>query len=413
MAWKVFDLIADGTISLKNKILDIADNGKLTFDGSEIPVIEGEIVPGEELTVSDEGNIVSAGKHFDIGPTPSRPQSPQTPFMYYDTDIKKPMWWNEEDQEWHDARTEDVDIIITVGDTVPTMQDAVDMLIGHGGQHYQILLPDGEHSFQIPTREDGTLESIDAVIDIKGISENRDACSLEILGSSYSQWFFITETLVVKDVALKNVSEPLFVSFMGDEAHFLDCYIGNIVLIPQARCYLEIKRTDTAADMENAIWAYENSYLEINTANFYRTGIATYSSVDIFFRHAKLGSDDPDNPYSSTILTMRENSTVIRTHLTIENADNAIVLYTGAHIKNAGGITFTNVGTKYNIDPSLMYADGTYIADGTPMTFDGHQGPTTGRPTEVTIGFDYFDTDIGKPVWWNGSDWIDAAGNIV
>jgi hypothetical protein len=43
-------------------------------------------------------------------------------------------------------------------------------------------------------------------------------------------------------------------------------------------------------------------------------------------------------------------------------------------------------------------------------------GVTAARPTknyELWVGRPYFDTTIGLPIWWNGSDWIDAAGNIV
>ena len=35
-----------------------------------------------------------------------------------------------------------------------------------------------------------------------------------------------------------------------------------------------------------------------------------------------------------------------------------------------------------------------------------HTGPTGDRPIGVEPGFMYFDTDIGKPVWFNGTDWI-------
>jgi len=34
-------------------------------------------------------------------------------------------------------------------------------------------------------------------------------------------------------------------------------------------------------------------------------------------------------------------------------------------------------------------------------------GPTAGRPTQnLFVGQQYFDTDLGKPVYWNGSTWI-------
>src|SRR5690606_29928190 len=38
--------------------------------------------------------------------------------------------------------------------------------------------------------------------------------------------------------------------------------------------------------------------------------------------------------------------------------------------------------------------------------------PTAGRPLDVPVGFMGFDTDLGLPIWWNGTDWIDASGNI-
>jgi hypothetical protein len=34
-------------------------------------------------------------------------------------------------------------------------------------------------------------------------------------------------------------------------------------------------------------------------------------------------------------------------------------------------------------------------------------GPTSGRPTQnLFVGQQYFDTTLGKPVYWNGSTWI-------
>lgn len=39
--------------------------------------------------------------------------------------------------------------------------------------------------------------------------------------------------------------------------------------------------------------------------------------------------------------------------------------------------------------------------------------PTAGRPLDVPVGYMGFDTDLGLPIWWNGTDWIDASGNIV
>jgi hypothetical protein len=49
---------------------------------------------------------------------------------------------------------------------------------------------------------------------------------------------------------------------------------------------------------------------------------------------------------------------------------------------------------------------------------DSIYGPTTSRPTAGRpIGCRYFDTTLaagaGKPIWWNGSAWVDATGTSV
>jgi hypothetical protein len=44
-------------------------------------------------------------------------------------------------------------------------------------------------------------------------------------------------------------------------------------------------------------------------------------------------------------------------------------------------------------------------------------GSTADRPTtNLAIGQQYFDTDLGTtgiPIWWDGSDWVDATGAVV
>jgi hypothetical protein len=36
----------------------------------------------------------------------------------------------------------------------------------------------------------------------------------------------------------------------------------------------------------------------------------------------------------------------------------------------------------------------------------------TGNP-KLEIGQYYFDTTIGRPIWWNGTNWINASGTVV
>lgn len=42
-------------------------------------------------------------------------------------------------------------------------------------------------------------------------------------------------------------------------------------------------------------------------------------------------------------------------------------------------------------------------------------GETSSRPTPsaTEIGLTYFDTTLGKPIWWNGTAWVDSTGASV
>lgn len=42
-----------------------------------------------------------------------------------------------------------------------------------------------------------------------------------------------------------------------------------------------------------------------------------------------------------------------------------------------------------------------------------HVGTTDKRPAfnNIRTGFQYFDTTLGKPIWYNGTEWVDATGN--
>ena len=40
-------------------------------------------------------------------------------------------------------------------------------------------------------------------------------------------------------------------------------------------------------------------------------------------------------------------------------------------------------------------------------------GTTEQRPDTPKLGQSYFDTTLGKPIWWTGSNWVDALGETV
>ena len=41
-------------------------------------------------------------------------------------------------------------------------------------------------------------------------------------------------------------------------------------------------------------------------------------------------------------------------------------------------------------------------------------GITADRPaTSLQVGQQYFDTTLGIPIWWDGTNWVDATGTTV
>lgn len=50
-----------------------------------------------------------------------------------------------------------------------------------------------------------------------------------------------------------------------------------------------------------------------------------------------------------------------------------------------------------------------------PLTdlFQNRNGDTSNRPTSPVQGSVYFDTTIKKPIWWTGTNWVDATGTDV
>lgn len=48
-----------------------------------------------------------------------------------------------------------------------------------------------------------------------------------------------------------------------------------------------------------------------------------------------------------------------------------------------------------------------------PRKYITRNSTTALRPTTSVLGEFYFDTTAGLPVWWNGTAYVDAAGNVV
>jgi len=80
---------------------------------------------------------------------------------------------------------------------------------------------------------------------------------------------------------------------------------------------------------------------------------------------------------------------------------------------NSGDIiqqTGTATGTRGKITQDAASIDQTQTVS-TNVVWEN--GVTGSRPGSPTTGQRYFDTTIGLPIWYDGTNWIDAAGTTV
>lgn len=81
--------------------------------------------------------------------------------------------------------------------------------------------------------------------------------------------------------------------------------------------------------------------------------------------------------------------------------ENCVLNFIGGAIGN--GTIIGNKTKVINLNVDRIVLSGTW--------FDSRT--TSNRPTNVLVGFQYFDTTINKPIFWDGSKWIDATGATV
>lgn len=77
----------------------------------------------------------------------------------------------------------------------------------------------------------------------------------------------------------------------------------------------------------------------------------------------------------------------------------------------AGGLSTSVSSSFVGIVTSAHASQGAILSR--PRSLDNADGTTAQRPTAVSVGFMYFDTTLGKPVWWKGAVWVDATGATV
>lgn len=74
-------------------------------------------------------------------------------------------------------------------------------------------------------------------------------------------------------------------------------------------------------------------------------------------------------------------------------------------LASRGGIVLNSYKTAFGTLSNITLNGIAFFADA-----NGVQGS---RPGATSVGLCYFNTTNGKPMWWNGTNWVDATGTVV
>jgi len=71
-------------------------------------------------------------------------------------------------------------------------------------------------------------------------------------------------------------------------------------------------------------------------------------------------------------------------------------------------------GEHFNILNNVLRLYFTQVSASLVGLVTPSAGITADRPaTSLQVGQQYFDTTLGIPIWWDGTNWVDATGTTV
>lgn len=76
---------------------------------------------------------------------------------------------------------------------------------------------------------------------------------------------------------------------------------------------------------------------------------------------------------------------------------------------NADGVA--NLVSNIKIKADATYATKDELSEVADKI--SQAGSAADRPTAASIGQCFFDTSLNKPIWFNGTDWVDYTGTTV
>ena len=148
-----------------------------------------------------------------------------------------------------------------------------------------------------------------------------------------------------------------------------------------------------------------------------RSYLGTWAPVDVTTGE-KLPFSDAMNSLSGRVGLLSDLTTPVNND--IVSAINEVNSRVVSNTTNIGDLTTLVTVDKTSLVNAVNEVKG-YTDTNTTNINNLQQyilgsGPTASRPTTTTIGAQYFDTDLAKPIWYDGNattGWVDATGTAV
>src|SRR5690606_31708380 len=113
-----------------------------------------------------------------------------------------------------------------------------------------------------------------------------------------------------------------------------------------------------------------------------------------------------------------ENSTVTKTTSMFQVLEGSCSYFTFKNnqfnVPNPGTYGIINNQTDFSALKREVHGNTPNVSNLKTNVANTDYGLTSNRPTGVVdIGHEYFDTTISKPLYYNGTDWVDANGDAL
>ena len=248
----------------------------------------------------------------------------------------------------------------------------------------------------------------------KQLASNVTSSGIKSIYSTGSNYANINLSFV-KKINEVSVSFKMKISYQGYEEKFLFRITGGVLKMSRLSNFGKTANS-------NAGSLYRVKYNFISESGLYN------SYLQLFLQHTSITAIKYD---FYDVVAVGNTPDFLDTNLFVKY-NGSLATLPGTEISLSNGYPNKIKGTtaerpdgNYYIPNGYIYFDTdlmkqlTYTQIGTSswkwLIDDGGSGITSDRPlsTYIMSGYNYFDTTLGLPIWWNGVNWINSVGTIV